>query len=83
MIYDHDELDRLAWTIDAEGIARHEAAATALVAQARDAGMTTALLDVLADATAPAPVRERAFGKVVHALTALPAGAEREWALAN
>lgn len=83
MIYSTEELDSLAWAIDAEGVARHEAATAAVAAQARSVGLTSPLLDVLTDASVPAPVRERAFGKVVHALAAVSPASHPEWALAN
>lgn len=82
MTYTHAELDRLAWAIDADGVARHEAAAAAIVEQARRSGVVTPLLDVLTDATVAAPVRERAFGKVVNAIVHA-SGSAPEWALAN
>lgn len=82
MTYSNTELNELAWAIDADGVARHEAAAAAVVEQARSLGVVTPLVDVLADHAVPAPVRERAFGKVVHAIVHA-ADAAPEWALAN
>ena len=82
MIYSNAELNQLAWAIDADGLLRHEDAAAAVVQQARSAGITTPLVDVLGDLSVPAPVRERAFGKVVNALVHAQS-ASPEWALAN
>lgn len=82
MNYSSEELNRLAWAIDADGLLRHQAEAAQVVDQARRVGVSTPMLDVLADETVPAPVRERAFGKVVNAIVhATPSPAE--WALAN
>ena len=53
-----------------------------VVTQARAAGLSTPLVDVLADTSVPAPVRERAFGKVVNAIVHASATSP-EWALAN
>lgn len=86
MTFSISELDHLAWAIDSDGLARHEDAAGAVVAQARLLGVDTPLVDVLADTKLPAPVRERAFGKVVNALAhagSSAADAGPEWALAN
>jgi hypothetical protein len=81
--YSSSELNQLAWAIDSDGIVRHENAATAVVEQARSFGVTSPLVEVLADATLPAPVRERAFGKVVNAISHAAATTNPEWALAN
>jgi hypothetical protein len=82
MTYSNAELNQLAWAIDSDGIVRHEAAAAAVVDQARSFGVVTPLVDVLADRNTPAPVRERAFGKVVNAIVHATA-ASPEWVLAN
>jgi len=82
MTYSNAELNQLAWDIDADGVARHESAAAAVVEHARVVGVVSPLVDVLADTAAPAPVRERAFGKVVNAIVHATA-ASPEWVLAN
>ncbi|MEI2654877.1 MAG: hypothetical protein V9G12_22505 [Microthrixaceae bacterium] len=82
MNYSNAELNQLAWAIDSDGVNRHEEAAAAVAAQARAAGLVTPLVDVLADTSVPAPVRERAFGKVVNAIVHASATSP-EWALAN
>ncbi|MFN8051610.1 MAG: hypothetical protein U0Q22_09255 [Acidimicrobiales bacterium] len=83
MTYSNNELNQVAWAIDADGIARHEDAASAVVRQARTAGVTSPLVDVLADLSVPAPVRERAFGKVAHAIAHAATASHNDWALAN
>lgn len=86
MIYSRNELNQLAWAIDADGVERHEGATQVVADQARRAGVSSSLVEVLADASMPAPVRERAFGKVVHAMAHVRARAAvdaPEWALAN
>ena len=55
-------LDDLAWAIDRDGIAAHEAGVRAIVALAEDHGLRPVLTEVLRDPASPAPVRERAFG---------------------
>jgi len=82
MTYSNSELNQLAWAIDSDGITRHEDAADAVVAHARAVGVTSPLVEVLADRETAAPVRERAFGKVVNAIVHLQS-ASPEWALAN
>ena len=82
-LFSNAQLNELAWAIDADGLARHEAQADAVVGFARSIGIATPLVDVLADRAVPAPVRERAFGKVVHAVVIAQAATSPEWALAN
>lgn len=77
------ELNELAWAIDADGLARHQDRADEVVGQARSLGLSTPLVDVLADRQVPMPVRERAFGKVVNALSHAAVAASPDWALAN
>jgi hypothetical protein len=83
MSYSASELDELSWAIDADGLARHEDAAAAVVRQARDAGVRSALVDVLADPHVPVPVRERAFGKILNLLAHTEANVSPDWALAR
>ncbi len=61
----------LAEAIVADGFAAHHAAVAELVARARRVGVCAVLTDVVADATAPRPVRERALGRVLVALDAI------------
>lgn len=82
MNYSTAALNELAWAIDADGIGVHEAAAAAVVEQARALGLGNPSVDVLADHQVPVPVRERAFGKVVNAIVHAEAAAP-EWAMAN
>lgn len=81
----NEDLDRIAWAIDADGIIRHEDAVAGVVGWARNAGLRAAAVDVLGDLTAPPAARERAFGKVARALVADAAmgAAGPEWVLAN
>ena len=60
-------LDELAWAIDVDGIASHEAALARVVTWARTMGFDPVLLDVLADPTEPPIARERAFGALTRA----------------
>lgn len=81
----YEDLDQIAWAIDADGIARHERAVADVVGWARALGVRAAALDVLADASAPRPARERAFGNVARALAADAARGDAgpEWVLAT
>lgn len=81
----YEDLDQIAWAIDSDGIVRHESAVAGVVGWARAAGVSPVAADVLADPATPAPVRERAFGKVAQALAADAAlGANGpEWVLAR
>jgi hypothetical protein len=63
-------LDELAWAIEADGIERHEPAVARVVAALRTAGADLTWVDVVADRSAPAVARERAFGR----LTLVPSG---------
>jgi hypothetical protein len=66
-------LDDLAWAISVDGIAAHLPAVRLVTAAARRCGVNPTLVAVLADATAPAVARERAFGLVAVALaTSVP-----------
>lgn len=66
-----DHLTALAGAIVTDGFAAHEPGVAALVAHARRLGVCAVLTDVVADAAAPRPVRERALGRVVVALAAI------------
>jgi hypothetical protein len=61
-------LDDLAWAIDRDGIAAHEAAVSQIVAVAADHGVRPVLVAVLRNDALPASVRERAFGLLALAL---------------
>jgi hypothetical protein len=62
-------LDQVAWTIDQRGINAIPAAALReLGFLARSAGGSQILSDVLVDTTAPAVVRQRAFGHIASLL---------------
>jgi hypothetical protein len=61
----HHQLESMAWTIDRQGIDSIPAAALReLGFEARSAGVRPGLTDLLIDATAPAVVRSRAFGRI-------------------
>lgn len=57
-----DELARLGEALDAHGVDAHELAIRRFVAAARNAGLRTSLLDLVADPAITEPVRLRAFG---------------------
>lgn len=65
----HHQLDSMAWTIDRQGI---DAVPASVLRElgfvARDAGVRAGLTDLLVDETAPAVVRDRAFGVVASAI---------------
>lgn len=63
-----ETLDDLAWAIDRDGIARHEAAVARLANWARSLGLDPVLADVLADPAQPEAARERAFGALSRAV---------------
>ena len=69
-IHPHTPIERLGAAIADEGVARHEVAVAALARAALGAGVDRVLCSVLADRSAPAVVRERAFAKVTLALAA-------------
>jgi hypothetical protein len=83
MSYTASQLNELARAIDSDGLALHQDAAEAVARQARDSGVRSSLVGVLADRSNPAPVRERAFGKVVNLLAHADATSSPDWALAN
>lgn len=61
--HSHHELESMAWTIDRQGIdAIPTAALRELGFEARNAGVRAGLTDLLVDPSAPAVVRNRAFG---------------------
>ena len=65
------DLDQLGRTIDVSGVdAADPGRLEAVVAYARQHGLRRIATDVLADVTAPRPVRERAFGIVAVAVGA-------------
>lgn len=57
-------LDRLSWTIHDHGIDADAAGVRAFARAAGSRGMSPVLLGILMDDRAPAPVRERAFGRL-------------------
>ena len=63
--FTHQNIDSMAWTVDRQGIDSIPAAdLRELGFEARSAGVRPALVDLLVDDTAPAVVRDRAFGFV-------------------
>ena len=59
------DIDRLAWAIDQHGIGIADVSdIDRIVSHARTTSASPVLINVLADSTAPANVRTRAFGKV-------------------
>lgn len=66
----HHQLESMAWTIDRQGIDAVPAAALReLGFEARNAGVRPGLTDLLVDDSAPAVVRNRAFGRIASLLT--------------
>ncbi len=59
----------LAESVVADGFDAHRPAVTDLVAAARARGIRPVLADIVADATAPRAVRERALGRLIVALS--------------
>jgi hypothetical protein len=68
-------LDQLAWDIERDGIAAHEAAVRRMAETAQEWGIARVAAAVLGDQGAPDVVRERAFGIV--AVRLARAGAAR------
>ncbi len=68
------ELIQLGYELDAGGFAGRELAVRRLVRDAREAGLAPAVVDVLADATAPDVARLRAFAAAAAAVSRLGAG---------
>lgn len=64
------QLERLAHAVVDEGFDAHRDAVADLVRSARARGIRPVLADVVADADAPRPVRERALGLLLVALAA-------------
>ena len=64
------QLDELAHAVVLDGFDAHRTGVADLVAGARRLGIRPVLSDVLADAGAPRPVRERALGLLLAALAA-------------
>jgi|HigsolmetaAR202D_1030399.scaffolds.fasta_scaffold33392_2 hypothetical protein len=65
------DLTTLAWDLASDGFAGRDAAVRQVVVAARAAGVPAALVDTLADARRPEPVRLRAFGRIAAALAAI------------
>jgi len=72
-----ETLDELAWAIDSDGIARHEATVSRLANWARALGLDSVLVDVLADPAQPEAARERAFGALSQAVARPDQGEHR------
>lgn len=58
------DIERLAWLIEADGVAAHNAEIAEVVSIAQQQGLRPSVIAVLADSHAPAAVRERAYGYV-------------------
>ncbi len=58
------DLSRLAWSLDTHGAAGHHRALLRVARLARLAGVSTVLVEILADVEAPEIARLRAFGHV-------------------
>lgn len=71
-------MERLAWLIEADGAAAHNAEIAEVVSLAHDRGFDSSVVDLLADSHAPEAVRERAYGYVAVRL----ASADRTFAFA-
>lgn len=65
-----DQLDGLAHAVATDGLDAHAAAVADVVRTARRLGIRPVLTDVLADAAAPRPARERALGWLLVAVAA-------------
>lgn len=65
-----DQLTALAESVVADGFDAHRAAVADLVTAARRCGVRPVLAEAVADASAPRPVRDRALGLLVVALSA-------------
>ena len=59
-----DEIDRLAWHIEAKGLAGTDEALRRVVQRACRSEVSPVLVDVLADPAQPVAARIRAFGRV-------------------
>ena len=57
-------LTQLAWQVETYGLSAVEADVAVVVAAARATGASPVLVAVLADRSAPEPVRTRAFGRL-------------------
>ncbi len=57
-------IERLAWLIEADGAAAHNAEIAEVVTLAHQRGMHSAVVELLADSHAPEAARERAYGYV-------------------
>ena len=67
--FTHQHIESMAWTIDRQGIDAIPASALReLGFEARSAGVRPGLVDLLVDHSAPAVVRNRAFGFITSVL---------------
>lgn len=67
----------LADAVVTAGFDAHRPAVTELATTARRLGVRPVLAEIVADPTAPRPVRERALGRLIVALSAAAARVER------
>jgi hypothetical protein len=74
MTWTHDTLSRLGEALAQDGMVAHEPELRDLAVAARAAGLRPSLAALLTDATAPAPVRGRAFALVARVLSATGSG---------
>ena len=71
-----EALTTLAEDVVATGFDANRRRLAEVVSSARSQGIRPVLTDIVADATAPRPVRERALGRLIVALCAAAASAE-------
>jgi hypothetical protein len=64
------QLRQLAWALGSDGIDGHEDSFRHVVSSAHAAGVSSVLIEILADPTQPEIARLRAFGRVAAALAA-------------
>lgn len=57
-------IERLAWLIEADGVAAHNAEIAEVASLAHQRGLRSSVVELLADSHAPEAARERAFGYV-------------------
>ena len=75
-------LDDLAWAIDRDGIANHEAAVTEMAAIAEDHDVCAVLVGAVRDRTLTDATRERAFGLLAMSLARSVGGVLADYATA-
>jgi hypothetical protein len=57
-------IERLAWLIEADGAGAHNVELSEVAELAKQRGVRSSVVELLADSAAPQAVRERAFGYV-------------------